>query len=64
MVELFQTTKQNVSPHVSNEFNEGELEQVSAVKEYMTIQQEGNSSVSHHVKYYYIIHLPIRHLFA
>jgi hypothetical protein len=29
MIELFQTTKQNVSPHVNNVFKEGELEKAS-----------------------------------
>ena len=52
MVELFQTTKQNVSLHVSNVFKEGELEQASTVKEYLTVQQEGIRSVSRQVKYY------------
>ena len=41
MVELFQTTKQNVSLHVGNVFKEGELEQESTVKEYLTVQKEG-----------------------
>lgn len=40
MVELFQTTKQNVSLHVGNVFREGELEQESTVKEYLTVQKE------------------------
>ena len=52
MVELFQTTKQNVSLHVSNVFKEGELEQASTVKEYLTVQQEGKRSISRQVKYY------------
>ena len=52
MVELFQTTKQNVSLHVSNVFKEGELEQESTVKEYLTVQQEGRRAVSRQVKYY------------
>ena len=52
MVELFQTTKQNVSLHVSNVFKEGELEQASTVKEYLTVQQEGKRSVSRQVRYY------------
>ena len=52
MVELFQTTKQNVSLHVSNVFKEGELKQESTVKEYLTVQQEGKRSVSRQVKYY------------
>ena len=52
MVELFQTTKQNVSLHVSNVFKEGELDQESTVKEYLTVQQEGKRAVSRQVKYY------------
>ena len=52
MVELFQTTKQNVSLHVSNVFKEGELEQESTVKEYLTVQKEGKRAVSRQVKYY------------
>ena len=52
MVELFQTTKQNVSLHVGNVFKEGELEQESTVKEYLTVQNEGERKVSRKVKYY------------
>lgn len=52
MVELFQTTKQNVSLHVGNVFREGELEQESTVKEYLTVQKEGERKVSRKVKYY------------
>lgn len=52
MVELFQTTKQNVSLHVGNVFKEGELEQESTVKEYLTVQKEGERKVSRKIKYY------------
>ncbi|MBQ9560358.1 MAG: virulence protein RhuM/Fic/DOC family protein [Bacteroidaceae bacterium] len=52
MVELFQTTKQNVSLHVGNVFKEGELEQESTVKEYLTVQKEGQREVARKVKYY------------
>ena len=52
MVELFQTTKQNVSLHVGNVFKEGELEQEATVKEYLTVQKEGERNVSRKVKYY------------
>ena len=48
----FQTTKQNVSLHVGNVFREGELEQESTVKEYLTVQKEGERKVSRKVKYY------------
>lgn len=47
MVELFQTTKQNVSLHINNIFKEGELTPVSTVKEYLTVQKEGKRT-SHH----------------
>ena len=52
MVELFQTTKQNVSLHVGNVFKEGELEENSTVKEYLTVQKEGKREVNRKVKYY------------
>ena len=52
MVDLFQTTKQNVSLHVGNVFKEGELEEKSTVKEYLTVQKEGERKVSRKVKYY------------
>jgi len=52
MVELFQTTKQNVSLHVGNVFKEGELEQEATVKEYLTVQKEGKREVTRRVKYY------------
>ena len=52
MVELFQTTKQNASLHVGNVFKEGELEQESTVKEYLTVQKEGLREVARKVKYY------------
>ena len=52
MVELFQTTKQNVSLHLNNLYKEGELEKEGTVKEYLTVQQEGRRKVSRRVKYY------------
>lgn len=36
MVELFPTTKQNISLHIRNIFQEGELQEVSAVKYSLT----------------------------
>ena len=52
MVELFQTTKQNVSLHVGNVFKEGELKHESTVKECLTVQKEGQREVARKVKYY------------
>lgn len=41
MAELFQTTKQNISLHINNVFKEGELEEYSVVKEYLTTADDG-----------------------
>lgn len=43
MAELFDTTKQNVSLHLKNIFNEGELEEKSVVKEFLTTAADGKS---------------------
>ena len=52
MAELFQTTKQTVSLHIKNIFEEGELSENSTVKDYLTVQQEGNRKVSRNISYY------------
>ncbi len=52
MVELFQTTKQNVSLHIRNVYAEGELEEISTVKEYLTVQTEGERQVKRKIPYY------------
>ena len=52
MVELFQSTKQNISLHINNIYEEGELEEISTVKEYLTVQKEGTREVNRKIKYY------------
>ena len=52
MAELFLTTKQNISLHVNNIFKEGELNEFSTVKEYLTVQKEGHRFIQRNVKYY------------
>jgi hypothetical protein len=52
MAELFQSTKQNISLHINTIFKEGELDEFSTVKEYLTVQQEGNRSVKRVIKIY------------
>jgi len=42
MVDLFQTTKQNVSLHIQNIFEEKELDRSATVKDFLTVQTEGN----------------------
>lgn len=41
MIELFKTTKQNISLHIKNIFEEGELQEDSVVKEYLTTAADG-----------------------
>lgn len=52
MTELFETSKQNISLHVKNIIKEGELDEPSTVKDFLTVQKEGNRSVQRIVSYY------------
>ena len=52
MVALFDTTKPNVSMHIRNVYNEGELEESATVKDFLTVQKEGGRQVSRRVRYY------------
>ena len=48
MVELFQSSKQNISLHINNIFKENELYQGSVVKEYLTTAGDGKSYKTKH----------------
>lgn len=52
MAELFQTSKQNISLHIKNIFSEGELKPEGTVKEYLTVQIEGDRQVNRSLEYY------------
>jgi hypothetical protein len=52
MAELFQTTKQNISLHIQNIYEEEELEREATVKDSLTVQQEGSRSVRRRVELY------------
>ncbi len=52
MVELFQTTKQNINLHINNIFKEEELSFDSTVKEYLLVQNEGTRRVKRKVRFY------------
>jgi len=45
MAELFQTTSQNITIHLKNIFEEGELEEDSTCKDFLLVQKEGNREV-------------------
>ncbi|MBI5698961.1 virulence RhuM family protein [Candidatus Saganbacteria bacterium] len=52
MAELFGTSKQNVSYHLQNIYDKGELSREATVKEIMTVQKEGGREVKRKVEYY------------
>lgn len=52
LAELFQTTKQNISLHIRNIFNERELNENSTVKDFLTVQKEGNRNVNRKILHY------------
>jgi hypothetical protein len=52
MVELFSSTKQNISLHINNIYKEGELSSNSTVKEYLTVQIEGSRKVQRKITRY------------
>jgi hypothetical protein len=52
MAELFQTTQQNISLHIQNIYQEGELQSEATHKESLSVRQEGNRQVSRAVEHY------------
>jgi hypothetical protein len=52
MADLFNATKQNVSLHINNIYDEGELEREATVKDYLTVRKEGKRTVRRHVNLY------------
>ncbi|VEI13284.1 virulence RhuM family protein [Trueperella bialowiezensis] len=52
MVELFQTSKSNVSEHISHVFEEGELEREATVRDFRTVRQEGSRVVERDITHY------------
>jgi len=52
MAELFDATKQNISLHLKNVFEDGELDPAATVKESLTVQIEGSREVQRPVTLY------------
>jgi hypothetical protein len=52
IADLFQATKQNISLHLKNIFEDGELSPAATVKESLTVQTEGNRDVQRRVTFY------------
>jgi len=52
MAELFQTTPQNITIHLKNIFDEGELEEAATCKDFLQVQNEGSRKVERKKKFY------------
>ena len=52
LAKLFDTTKNNISSHMKNIFESGELEESSTVKNFLTVQKEGTRNVKRMVTHY------------
>ena len=52
MAELFQTTSQNITIHLKNIFEEGELEEDATCKDFLQVQKEGSRVVKRKQKFY------------
>ncbi|MFM7748922.1 MAG: virulence RhuM family protein [Opitutaceae bacterium] len=52
MADLFATSKQNISLHLQNIFEDGELREAATVKESLTVQIEGGREVQRPVTHY------------
>ena len=52
IAELFETTTQNITLHLKNIFQEGELIKDLTCKEFLQVQKEGNREVKRKYKYY------------
>lgn len=52
IAELFETSKQNVSLHLKNIFDNHELDENRTVKDFLTVQNENERSVKRKTKYY------------
>lgn len=52
MAELFQTTVPNISMHVKNVFDEGELQAEATVQDFLTVRHEGKRQVQRPLTHY------------
>jgi len=52
LAELFQTSQQNVSLHINNIYEEGELQPAATHKEYLSVRREGARQVQRRLDHY------------
>ena len=52
IAELFGVAKSTVSEHLTNIYNDGELDRLATVRKFRTVQKEGNRAVRRELEYY------------
>ncbi len=52
LANLFQTSRENITLHINNIFNEKELNEISTCKDFLLVRKEGKRSVKRKIKYY------------
>lgn len=52
LVELFQSSKQNISEHIQNIFEEGELDTEATVRKFRTVRSEGSRDAARQLTHY------------
>ena len=52
IVTLFNSSKANISEHISHIFQEEELDRESTVRNFRTVRKEGSRNVSRNLEYY------------
>jgi len=52
MSELFQKAKSTISEHIKHIYEEGELQEISTVRKFRTVQQEGNRNIEREIDFY------------
>jgi hypothetical protein len=52
LVDLYQSSKANVSEHIKNIFDEGELDPAATVQKFRTVRTEGDRQVERELEYY------------
>lgn len=52
IAELFEKNKMTISEHIKNIYNEGELDRNLTIRNFLTVQNEGNRSVRRKIDYY------------
>lgn len=52
LVELFDSSKSNISEHIKNIYTEGELEEAATVRKFRTVRIEGDREVTREIEHY------------